>query len=134
MEGSDKYTAYTLVRGVTLQCLGHISAGRVVRCRVLDGCASSPDISLTSGGRSQAEILFGGVRFIAWRLGRSAKGNPDGARGIFGTGEQLSSLANNSADAASQHGISYYQRRSKLPEPQQPTSQQSSSGCSWNTW
>ena len=46
------------------------------------GCVPPLDTSpLASGGRP----LFGGVGFIARRLGRPEKGNADGVRGIFGT-------------------------------------------------
>ena len=36
--------------GAPLQLLGHTSAGHVVYCMVLVGCASSLDIPLASGG------------------------------------------------------------------------------------
>ena len=50
------------------------------------GCASSLDKTLASGGHPpQALTLLGGVRFIAWCLKRTEKGNADGTRCIFGT-------------------------------------------------
>ena len=67
-------------RGVTLQCLGHISSGRVVCCTVLVGCASSLDIPLPLGTVPQALPLF-----IVWRLRLPFQGNANGTQGIFWT-------------------------------------------------
>ena len=55
--------------GMTLQCLGHISACRDAWRTVLVGC--SPFTGITAGLRGpfpQVLTLIGWVRFIAWRL------------------------------------------------------------------